>query len=157
VSLIHERARLGANFSCGDGCVIEDDVRIGAEVHLGYGVILRKGTRIGNFVNIGDHVTTSGLCVIGHEVDINSGCHIGSGVIINDRCYLEPHVVIGDGVSLGYGVEVMSGRQVRTDLLSDSPEGYIPLAFDVFDRKRFLERQVEDGQSSEVISDGSRA
>jgi len=148
MSLIHPRARLGTAFSCGENCVIEDDVRIGAEVHMGYGVVLRKGTRIGNFVDVGDYVTTTGLCIIGHEVSINVGCHIGKGVIINDRCYIEPHVVIHDGVNLGYGIEVESGVQVRENIVRvNPPVGYLPLAFDVFDRKRFLEGQVENGET----------
>lgn len=153
MSEIHPRARLGTDFQYGLNVVINDDVRIGASVWIGHGVIFARGTRIANFVNVGHYTVTSGLCAIGDSVEIGAACYIGFGVIINDNCEIGSHVIIDDRVNIGYGSKILSGTHVTEDIKGNPPETYIPIQFDVFDRKRFLERQVDN---AEIIEQRSR-
>ena len=144
---IHPRVRIGTAFECGFNIVIDDDVRIGSMVSLGHGVVLRKGTRVANFVTIDEYTVTGGACLIGENVNIGTGCFISRGVIINDECEIGHHVVIDEGVNIGYGVNIISGTHVKKDIAGFAPEEYLPLAFDVFDRKRYLEGKVGDAET----------
>jgi acetyltransferase-like isoleucine patch superfamily enzyme len=128
-SLIHETAKVGENFTCGNFVTIDEGAVIGDGCILGNCVSIHAGSVIGDSVRIDDGAVIGKLpmraansavtkdmeleptkigsgCIIGTNAVIYRGCTLGDKVLAADQATVRENVVIGEGVIIGRGVAV---------------------------------------------------
>jgi len=100
---ISPKSKMGANFSIGKYCIIEDNVTIGDNVIIENFCILKSGVKIGNGTHIKNYVelredTIIGEnCIIDSRVSSSGNCKVGNNVTVRYDSILARKVEIGDG------------------------------------------------------------
>lgn len=123
-NVIAPDAKIGANFSVGNFCVIEKNVKIGNDCIVGHNVVIREGTEIGDSVRIDDNTVIGkqplrskrsifkssktytpliigNECLIGAQVVIYVGCEISNNVLIADSAAVREDVKVGEFTIIG--------------------------------------------------------
>jgi acetyltransferase-like isoleucine patch superfamily enzyme len=142
MSVISEKASIGANVKLGRNVVIDDGVVIGENSVIGDLVIIHEGTKIGKSSVIGDNtvlgkkpfrasnsaVTKDVLLEplnIGEYVTVGAGCILYAGAVIQSNVFIgdlasvREEVSIGEFTIIGRGVSVENktiiGRYVKVE------------------------------------------
>jgi acetyltransferase-like isoleucine patch superfamily enzyme len=128
-SIVHPSARIGADTTFGEHCVVGANVRIGDGCRIGHHVVIHADTRIADQVRIDDHaslgklpmkaansattkeqelppLTIGTLCIVGTGVVLYRGAAIDAKVLMADLCTVRENVAIGRGTIVGRGVTV---------------------------------------------------
>lgn len=123
-SYIDTTAKIGANFTCGEFCVIEKNAVIGDDCILGHNIVIREGTVLGNNVRVDDNTVIGkqplrskrsifksdkayqpakigNECLIGAQVVIYTGSEISNNVLIADSAAVREDVKVGEFTIIG--------------------------------------------------------
>lgn len=139
---ISDSAKIGKNFKCGYGVVIQDNVTIGDNIQLGNYVIIYASTVIGNGTVVQDYVvlgrppklspsstvkaeglsplTTGEDCNIGTSTIVFAGTSLsnnvtlGDGVFIREKCKVGPFSVLGRGVAVENESSIGANCKIQT-------------------------------------------
>lgn len=129
MSVVPVSAKIAADVTFGEGCVVGENVSIGEGCRIGHHVVIHDGTHVGANVRVDDHAvlgkrpmkaansaTTSEqelaplevgeTCIIGTGVVLYRGAAIASKVLMADLCTIRENVSIGRGTIVGRGVTV---------------------------------------------------
>lgn len=123
-SYIDRSAKIGANFVCGEFCVIEKNVEIGEGCTFGNHVVIKAGSKLGANIRIDDNsvigkqplrskrsifksskvyepAKIGDECLIGAQVVIYTGCEISANVLVADSAAVREDVKIGEYTIIG--------------------------------------------------------
>lgn len=109
---ISDSAKIGKNFKCGYGAVIQDDVTIGDNVQLGNYVIVYPSTQIGDGTSIQDYSVLGKLSRPGATSTIKAERHF-SPLVIGQNCNIGTSVIIFEAASLANDITIGDGAFIR--------------------------------------------
>jgi UDP-2-acetamido-3-amino-2,3-dideoxy-glucuronate N-acetyltransferase len=112
LSIVSDKARIGANVRIGRFCIVEDDVELADGVVLEDYAMVLAGSRIGSRTKIGTYTKVGKNVVIGSDCSFTSFCEIrdqcklGDRVLMGSRGTLSARTVVEDDVVMKYAFVV---------------------------------------------------
>jgi len=129
VSTVPVSAKIAADVTFGEGCMVGENVSIGPGCRIGHHVVIHDDTQVGVHVRIDDQavlgkrpmraansattkeqelpgLTVGDTSIVGTGVVLYRGAAIGEKVLMADLCTIRENVTVGRGTIVGRGVTV---------------------------------------------------